>query len=231
MKAHKIIGLIVVIATSLGFSSGSWAVTVPNPSPAIYGPDIGGSGLFNPDPFAFSVELLDAPDPFLPGSTFGFFYTVAPNVLIPLFEADDITPDPNAPSQLAIVNFITGEIVDGDSGEVDLVSDFLGFVPANPTIGFYFQLNDPLFQAVYGGPFSTAPGGDDNAGAFPLIGLPNWYAISFAALAQGENEPDELGTYLVAGIAPSPIPVPAAVWLFGTALIGLLGMRRKLSVN
>ncbi|MCP4471143.1 MAG: VPLPA-CTERM sorting domain-containing protein [Gammaproteobacteria bacterium] len=29
----------------------------------------------------------------------------------------------------------------------------------------------------------------------------------------------------------SPIPVPAAVWLFGTALIGFVGMSRRTSVK
>ncbi len=33
-----------------------------------------------------------------------------------------------------------------------------------------------------------------------------------------------IGSYLV---APSPVPVPAAVWLFGSGLIGLAGMARR----
>ncbi len=35
--------------------------------------------------------------------------------------------------------------------------------------------------------------------------------------------------YMVSGsvITTSPVPVPAAVWLFGTAILGLLGFRRK----
>jgi hypothetical protein len=28
-------------------------------------------------------------------------------------------------------------------------------------------------------------------------------------------------------IPPNPIPIPAAIWLFGTALIGLVGFSRK----
>jgi hypothetical protein len=32
-------------------------------------------------------------------------------------------------------------------------------------------------------------------------------------------------------ISVSPVPVPAAVWLFGTALIGFVGMSRKTSVK
>jgi hypothetical protein len=37
------------------------------------------------------------------------------------------------------------------------------------------------------------------------------------------------GTFAVATL--SPVPVPAAVWLFGTALIGLVGMSRRRKVS
>ena len=40
-----------------------------------------------------------------------------------------------------------------------------------------------------------------------------------------------LTTTLALGDVPSPVPVPAAAWLFGSALIGLAGIGRKRSVK
>jgi hypothetical protein len=35
------------------------------------------------------------------------------------------------------------------------------------------------------------------------------------------------GYLLNVTLSPSPVPVPAALWLFGTALIGLIGVSRR----
>ncbi|MCP4768227.1 MAG: VPLPA-CTERM sorting domain-containing protein [Gammaproteobacteria bacterium] len=43
----------------------------------------------------------------------------------------------------------------------------------------------------------------------------------------GTNTPE----YLSAELTVSPVPVPAAVWLFGTALIGFVGMSRRTKVS
>ncbi len=42
---------------------------------------------------------------------------------------------------------------------------------------------------------------------------------------------DQVVTLTVTARALSPVPVPAAVWLFGTALIGFVGMSRRTSVK
>jgi hypothetical protein len=44
----------------------------------------------------------------------------------------------------------------------------------------------------------------------------NWYSISFG---------DVTGT--IQGVDLAPVPVPAAVWLFGSGLIGLVGVARR----
>jgi len=44
----------------------------------------------------------------------------------------------------------------------------------------------------------------------------NWYSITFG---------DVTGT--IQGVDLAPIPVPAAVWLFGSGLIGLVGVARR----
>jgi hypothetical protein len=33
---------------------------------------------------------------------------------------------------------------------------------------------------------------------------------------------------ILTNINVAPVPIPAAVWLFGTGLLGLLGIRRKI---
>ena len=40
---------------------------------------------------------------------------------------------------------------------------------------------------------------------------------------RGTNTPE----YLAAQLTVSPVPVPAAFWLFGTALIGFVGISRR----
>jgi len=44
---------------------------------------------------------------------------------------------------------------------------------------------------------------------------------------RGTNTPE----YLTAQLTVSPVPVPAAVWLFGTALIGFVGMSRRTKIS
>ena len=50
-------------------------------------------------------------------------------------------------------------------------------------------------------------------------------ALHAQAIGTGSSETSEW-LYL----APSPVPVPAAVWLFGTALLGFIGMSRRTKV-
>ena len=55
-------------------------------------------------------------------------------------------------------------------------------------------------------------------GFFMTAGLN--YAIALAGDVAGSNTPDY-------SLEVSVVPVPAAVWLFGTAMFGLFGLRRK----
>lgn len=43
----------------------------------------------------------------------------------------------------------------------------------------------------------------------------------------GDSDFDDM----VVKVEVSPVPIPAAIWLFGTALIGFVGMSRKTNVN
>ena len=51
---------------------------------------------------------------------------------------------------------------------------------------------------------------------FTAIVEGNWYAISFGDI-----------TGQIQGVDLAPVPVPAAVWLFGSDLIGLVGVARR----
>jgi hypothetical protein len=56
-----------------------------------------------------------------------------------------------------------------------------------------------------------------------------WIQLGFGSTytSTGSNTPE----YLTAELTVAPVPVPAAIWLFGTALIGFVGMSRRTVVT
>jgi len=208
----------------LGFSCNGWAISVPNPNPAAYGPDIGGSGLFSPGDRVLGFELFDFAENLLgagSGFEFGFYFDSDPTTLIPIFEATDNSTSPTL--QRAMVDFTNGEVVDRDESLLQGT-----FTTSVEDIGFFLQhrnSNILLFSEAALNPL----GGEDLAGAFPEIGFLDSFLIGFAV-------PDEGGVTawaysLVYPISPSPIPIPGAagLWLLGIA--GLALFRRRSSRN
>jgi hypothetical protein len=63
-------------------------------------------------------------------------------------------------------------------------------------------------SGLWNGGFFNLPGGWDTAASSNLQSLGN-----------------TAGLWLEGSISPSAVPVPAAAWLFGSALIGLVGMK------
>ena len=59
-------------------------------------------------------------------------------------------------------------------------------------------------------------------GSFTFDAMPGNYFVSFFGFA--DVSAPELGQY---GIEISQVPVPAAVWLFGSGLIGFVGVARR----
>ena len=66
-----------------------------------------------------------------------------------------------------------------------------------------------------------------------LVGV-TFYENNRSPFLDGWTLPANTGTfnrYAELNISISPVPVPAAVWLFGTALIGFIGMSRRTNVK
>jgi hypothetical protein len=83
---------------------------------------------------------------------------------------------------------------------------------------------DPLFWTLDLGP-----------GGLGLLSLLNntddglWVQLGFGSYFsghKGRNTPE----YLTAALTVSAVPVPAAIWLFGSALIGFIGVSRRTRV-
>jgi hypothetical protein len=100
----------------------------------------------------------------------------------------------------------------------------LEFLSLSPDLAQIFYIGDGI---TGGGDFQSfiAPTGATRL----FLGIPDGFGFGGAPGAYDDND----GRYVVRiGIneAPSAVPVPAAVWLFGTALIGFVGMSRRKKV-
>lgn len=98
---------------------------------------------------------------------------------------------------------------------------FPGF-PTGVTSGTYSQAFDLTSTSSFNGSFVTANGGTA-AGAEAALA---------AGLANGEayfniHTSNFPGGEIRGFLAPAPVPIPAAVWLFSSGLLGLIGIARK----
>ena len=59
-------------------------------------------------------------------------------------------------------------------------------------------------------------------GSFNFDATPGKYFVSFIGFA--DTDVPQLGQY---GIEISQVPIPAAIWLFGSGLLGLVGIARR----
>ncbi len=108
------------------------------------------------------------------------------------------------------------------------LSDFAGFVWSSR--GSLDLSRELIGQTTTGGPWGSDFGAEALAGDFNLIPVedstaPFAYGAFILITDSGE---DNLG----AGdrlnlVSFRPVPVPAAIWLFGSALVGVLGLGRK----
>lgn len=109
----------------------------------------------------------------------------------------------------------------GTAGVATPTPSFPGF-PTGVTSGSYNQLFDLTQTSSFSSTFLTANGGTAaGAAAALLTGLDNaqaYFNIHTTCFTGGE---------IRGFFTPSPVPVPAAAWLFGSGLVGLLGIARR----
>lgn len=108
--------------------------------------------------------------------------------------------------------------VDGATGSIDVDFSSLRAQVSVTILGIPRLLDVPLW------PLINPPSGgtyDSGTNAFTL----DW-SNSFSVLVDGFLPVSGTATVSLAGIA-TPVPVPAAVWLFGSGLLGLVSVARR----
>lgn len=173
----------------------------------------------NTDPLPALVGILDTfnvtyggqggsltPNPFLAGGFFG--NTAFDNVSSAVTPLDFLnTGSPSSVSTVTLFQTVTGLFAPA-SLTTDLITnnDITGSYPA---IQFLWSDNDEI-------PVD---------GASPVLFLTSNLAPTYR-WAETESPPSP-GPPGAGGDVPSVVPVPAAVWLFGSGLLGLLGLARR----
>lgn len=64
---------------------------------------------------------------------------------------------------------------------------------------------------------------------YSYVRLTDLFSYDQTGLPYGEADIDAVGA--ISSGAPSPVPLPAAAWLFGTGLMGVFGFMRKKQVR
>ena len=72
------------------------------------------------------------------------------------------------------------------------------------------------------GPISPSPGDGGDFGMVAAVGSSAPNAVWFFVQALGGDQ-----SYLIELTSFRPVPIPAAVWLFGSGLLGLIGIARR----
>jgi len=118
-----------------------------------------------------------------------------------------------------------GGAVSAESGFIPGIELSTGFLPIDPVISATLSLFETDFDLVNSDVMFdplTAP--FDEAG-FSIFLSNIWTpALSGTSLTRLNFRVDSLQ---ISSIAPAAVPVPAAVWLFGTALMGLVGFGKQ----
>ena len=147
----------------------------------------------------------------------------------------------------------TSNVAVGDAFSVDIVGDFTDLAGGVIDLGFDSAVLrvdsvviDPYwdFDPLPGGPAAGNVWPEISFDAFvndPATGTLTIATINLTALAEGSSNLVVLNSFFAASVELFPtlidgtvnvsaVPIPAAVWLFGSGLLGLIGVaRRKVS--
>lgn len=76
---------------------------------------------------------------------------------------------------------------------------------------------------------ATGTSGDGGYAILDLLSLGPVQTIVFSATPLAALRDDSTNDYAIAAASVSAVPIPAAAWLFGTALLGLIGLGKRRS--
>lgn len=204
-------------------TDGNWLNDLPNPTDL--GPTTTGAEQYvymyqvvNTDPLNVQNQILEnfnvsfgpaggstTPTPFLSGGYFD--NTVFNNPSSAITPLD--TPDDGSPSQLSTVNPFAANTSAFDPNALS------ANIMANPAVGGGGDYPGELFQWNAG---NEIPADGTSSVLFLTSDLEPTFRWA---------ETESPGGFGAAGDVPSAVPVPAAVWLFGSALLGLIGVARR----
>jgi hypothetical protein len=204
-------------------TDGNWIDDLPTPTdlgPATTGTEqyVYMYQVINTDPLNVQNQILEnfnvsfgpqggptVPTPFLAG---GFFdNTVFNNPSSAIAPLD--TPDDGVPSALSTVTPFTVNTSAFDPNSLS------ANIMANPAVGGGAAYPGALFQWNAG---NEIPAAGTSSVLFMTSNLAPTYRWA---------ETESPGGFGAAGDVPSMVPVPAAVWLFGSGLLGLIGIARR----
>ena len=98
--------------------------------------------------------------------------------------------------------------------------------PGYPSIGDSFDINVDFTLDTTTNVSVSFLAGSGSAGGFQ--GLDRTAAIDFVFLSEGDpGEQYQINSLTFTSDALSAVPIPAALWLFGSGLLGLIGVARK----
>jgi hypothetical protein len=117
---------------------------------------------------------------------------------------------------------------DGSAGGCTSFGNIDAWLDLYDPSGFLFSSNDYSLLAVDTGSLLHGPFGNVTTDSFIEIGALPIGGVWTVAVGEFPNlQPVPPGGDYVLNVSVSAIPIPAAVWLFGSGLLGLIGISRR----